>query len=82
MSERLPQIKGNELIKLLEKDGWEIARKGGKHFSLVKKFKDRTRVTTIKNTSNDIPRGTLNAILGKDQTNLGREGFLKLLHKK
>ncbi len=82
MGERLPQITGKELIKLLEKDGWQIARKSGKHFSLIKKFKDRTRVTTIKNTQDDIPRGTLNAILGKDQTNMGREGFLKLLHKK
>jgi len=43
----------------------------------------RNRVTTIqfKHPRHPLPKGTLNAILGTDQTNIGHAGLVKLIHK-
>ena len=79
---QLPAISGNDLIALLQKDGW-IIRKQMKHgLSLTKEFPDRTRRrTTVKKTSESLPNSTLSAILGPLQTNIGRGGLLELLDK-
>lgn len=77
----LPAISGKKLIKLLAKDGWINKRKTTHGISLYKKHKDRTRVTIIPNKSDDLPKGTLSAILGPKQTNIGREGLEELIDK-
>jgi len=81
MTEKLPVIKGKQLIKLLEKDGWLESGGKGSHIALRKEYSDRTRVTVIKNTDDSIPAGTLSAILGLKQTQLGKAGLLVLIKK-
>jgi predicted RNA binding protein YcfA (HicA-like mRNA interferase family) len=77
----LPAITGNQLIKLLLKDGWERAGESSHVVSLRKKFSDQTRVTIVQPTNDSLPRGTLSAILGIKQTGLGRDGVEKLIDK-
>ncbi|MFW9951817.1 MAG: type II toxin-antitoxin system HicA family toxin [Candidatus Thorarchaeota archaeon] len=82
MSKKLPAISGNELIKLLQKDNWEITRKATHGVSLKKFFPDgRYRVTIIPTSNESLPKGTLAAILGPKQTNLGHDGLIELLKK-
>jgi len=55
-------VKVAELIRLLEQDGWQVARTKGSH----RQFKNPRRpgtVTVAGKPSLDIPPGTLNAIL-------------------
>lgn len=83
MTNDIPAISGPELIKLLIKDGWTIVRRANHGCTLKKTFKnERTRVTLVPTKKRSLPTGTLMAILGKKQTQIGREGLLKLLQKK
>ncbi len=77
----LPAISGPALIKLLENDGWEIHRRVTHGVSLRKKVGDRTLVTVIPTKKDSLPRGTLGAILGPNQTDLGSDGLERLLRK-
>lgn len=55
-------MKVKEIIKLLEKDGWYLARTKGSH----RQFKHETKfgtVTVAGKESLDVPPGTLNSIL-------------------
>lgn len=81
MSVRLPSIRGEQLIKLLEKDGW---KKGGQrtHGVELRKYfpdEDRTRLTIISLHNDTLPKGTLSKILGHQQTNIGKDGLKKLI---
>ena len=63
-------VKFGELIRLLETDGWRLARTRGSH----RQYKHATKpgtVTVAGKPSLDIPPGTLNAIL--KQAGLKRE---------
>ncbi|MFQ5864557.1 MAG: type II toxin-antitoxin system HicA family toxin [bacterium] len=71
----LPAITGNELLKLLSKDGWKVSREATHGRTLTKEFPDRTRVTFIPETNESLPKGTLSAILGTKQTAIGRKGL-------
>jgi predicted RNA binding protein YcfA (HicA-like mRNA interferase family) len=83
MSGGLPAISGKELIKLLKKDGWEEKETGTHGQSLIKKIDGgRTLVTIVPTSSRSLPSGTLHDILGMKQTQLGRDGLLKLLGRK
>jgi len=75
----LPAVTGNQLIKLLLKDGWEKAGQNEHVVSLRKKYPDRTRVTVIQPTNDSLPPGTLAAILGPKQTAIGRAGLENLI---
>ncbi|MBN2088934.1 type II toxin-antitoxin system HicA family toxin [candidate division KSB1 bacterium] len=77
----IPAITGNQLIKLLKKDGWESFGGKGSHLKLKKSFDDRTRVTVVVETNDSLPKGTLGAILSHKQTDIGTEGLLKLIEK-
>jgi predicted RNA binding protein YcfA (HicA-like mRNA interferase family) len=77
----IPAISGRQLIKLLQKDGWEIKRQAKHGKSLAKKFDDRTRVTVVRDSTDSMPTGTLRDILGRQQTGLGVDGFLALIRK-
>lgn len=81
MSVTLPEINGKQLIKLLEKDGWIEAGKRNHGIALRKYFpkEKRTRVTIVSTHNDTLPKGTLGAILGSKQTNLGKEGLQKLI---
>jgi predicted RNA binding protein YcfA (HicA-like mRNA interferase family) len=63
-------VKVGELIRLLEDDGWRLARTRGSHRQYKHANKPGT-VTVAGKPSLDIPSGTLNAILR--QAGLKRE---------
>ena len=63
-------VKVGELIRLLEDDGWRLARTRGSHRQYKHTIKPGT-VTVAGKPSLDIPPGTLNAIL--KQAGLRRE---------
>ncbi|HSE45699.1 MAG TPA: type II toxin-antitoxin system HicA family toxin [Gemmatimonadales bacterium] len=55
-------MKVSELIRLLEEDGWRLARTRGSHRQYKNANKPGT-VTVAGKPSLDVPPGTLNAIL-------------------
>ena len=72
---KLPQITANELIRLLEKIGFEIIRQSGSHVFLRHK---NGRTTVVPNHPGEkLDRGLLNKILKKD-VQISREDFEKL----
>jgi len=78
MSADLPAISPTELIKILEKNGWKSGRRTNHGISMTKFVEGRNLVTIIPTKDKSMPAGTLSAILGSKQTQIGREGFLKL----
>ena len=55
-------MKVSELLSLIEKDGWFLARQRGSHRQFHHATKSGT-VTVAGKPSVDVPRGTLNHIL-------------------
>ncbi len=76
-----PAISGKKLIKLLQKDGWEVKRRAQHGIALAKSFGKRTRVTVIPDTRASLDEGTLAAILGPKQTNISKKGLLDIINK-
>jgi len=60
VSEALPVVSGQRLVKALERDGWQIARQRGSHVRL--KHPDR-RVSLTVPLHRELKRGTLAGIL-------------------
>ena len=81
MADALPAISGHDLISLLLKDGWVEKRRNDHAVILRKRFSDRTRVTIVQDISESLKAGTLSAILGTKQTNIGKDGLRELLTK-
>ena len=77
----VPAISGPELYKLLVKDGWSLHRRGAHGIILKKMFGKYTRITTIPDKPGSMPKGTLLAILGPKQTDIGIAGLMKLIDK-
>ena len=65
-------MKVREVIKLLEDDGWYLARTKGSHRQFKHSQKAGT-VTVSGKPSIDIPRGTLNSVLKQAGLKEGRE---------
>ena len=59
----LLRIKVKEVIKLIEKDGWYLARQKGSHKQF--KHEEKSGLVTVADHggNSDIPKGTLNSIL-------------------
>lgn len=74
MSERLPVISGAQLIRSLERQGWEAIRQRGSHVRL--KHPDRS-VFLVVPLHRELKRGTLSGILR--DAGLDRDEFRKLL---
>jgi len=79
---KLPVVSSKEVIRILQKVGFEYAPKRGKgsHLAFVKKDKDKDKDKTrlvIVPKRKDIPKGTLLAIL--DHAGLTKEEFINLL---
>lgn len=73
----IPQVSGKEVIKALEKIGFEVARQKGSHIRLVRIKAKTKELLTIPNHK-IIRKGTLlNGIL--KPINLSLEEFKKLL---
>ena len=72
----LPALSGRAVIAALERAGFEMIRiKGSHHF--LRHPNDPTRQTVVPVHRNDLPPGTLRAILR--QARLSRAQFLDLL---
>ena len=78
---RLSPLSGRKLIKLLEKDGWIVKRRARHGVAMAKKFPDRTRVTIVPDTNALLDDGTLAAILGPKQTDIGKAGLVNLINR-
>jgi predicted RNA binding protein YcfA (HicA-like mRNA interferase family) len=77
---KLPVVSSKQVIRILQKIGFEYAPKRGKgsHLAFVKKGKDKTRLVIVPDRK-EIPKGTLLAIL--DQAGLTKEEFIGLLNE-
>ncbi|MSQ33952.1 MAG: type II toxin-antitoxin system HicA family toxin [Dehalococcoidia bacterium] len=75
------QITGQQLIRLLEGDGWHSRSGRGSHVVLVKHLpgEGSPRSTVVQDKPDSLPPGTLAAILSVRQTGLGREGLQRLI---
>lgn len=76
-------ISGRKLIDLLTRDGWQATGRSRHGTYLLKKFPGETvpRKTVVPDKTEDLPDGTLGAILGVEQTRLGKRGLQQLLKK-
>jgi len=81
MYSKPPAISGNQLVKLLKKDGWVDGRKAKHGITLTKSFGNRKRVTLIPNSRAPLDPGTLAAILGPKQTCITKAGFIQLINQ-
>jgi len=71
---KLPVLSGKELIKILQKAGFEFRRQKGSHVILVKESIKKAVVVPIHS---EIDKGTLIEIIR--QAGMTREQFLQLL---
>jgi predicted RNA binding protein YcfA (HicA-like mRNA interferase family) len=76
---KLPIVSSKEIVRVLQKAGFEYAPKHGKgsHSAFVKKDKDRTRLVIVPDKK-EIPKGTLLSIL--EQAGVSKEEFVGLLN--
>ena len=72
---KLPRISGGEVIKILSKTGFMLARQKGSHVILKKETETGTK-TTVVPLHREIDRGTLLEIIR--QAGLTKEEFLEL----
>jgi predicted RNA binding protein YcfA (HicA-like mRNA interferase family) len=75
VSERLPSVRPRQVLRALEKAGWQIHRRRGSHVSLRKE--GCPYVVTVPMHTREMPRGTLMDII-KD-AGLTPEEFARLL---
>ncbi len=61
MTKRLPSVRPQEVVRALERAGWEVARQKGSHVSLKKE--GASFIVTVPMHRRDLPRGTLTAIV-------------------
>jgi len=76
---KLPVVSSKQIIRVLEKSGFQNAPKRGKgsHLAFIKIVSGRTRLVIVPDR-NEIPKGTLFAIL--EQAGLTKEEFIGLLN--
>ena len=77
MSPRLPSLKAREVIRALERAGFEVSRTSGSHVRFVHKTDPARKVTIPVHASADMKRGTLHAIIA--QAGLTIDEFLALM---
>lgn len=83
MPTSLPAMSGEQLIRLLEADGWERRHKSSTHGVVLTKRSDdgHTRRTVVPPKSRPLASGTLSAILSERQSGIGRDGLLALIEQ-
>ena len=74
--QKLPRVSGGDVIKILTKIGFTIARQKGSHVILKKETSEGIR-TTVVPLHSEIDRGTLLEILR--QAGLKKDDFLSLI---
>ena len=73
---KLPVLSGRDVIKILSKQGFKVARQKGSHVILVKESKDGKKGVVVPNHK-EIDKGTLLEIIR--QSGMTKEEFLKLI---
>jgi len=76
MSEKLPRIDCQQLIRALERVGFVRKRQKGSHLHMWREA-DKKRVTVPVHKGKTVPQGTLRALLR--DADISVEEFLKLL---
>ena len=76
MTDRLPSLTPREVIRALERAGFELRRQSGSH-AQFRHRDDHRRRATVPVHSGTIKRGTLSGIL--EHAHITQEEFLKLL---
>jgi predicted RNA binding protein YcfA (HicA-like mRNA interferase family) len=64
MNERLPALTAREVVRALERAGFEASRTSGSHCRLIHKS-DPARKVTVPIHSGDLKRGTLRGIISQ-----------------
>lgn len=75
MSDKLPVLSGNEIIKILSKAGFIVVKQKGSHIKMKKTEGEKNLIVTVPNHS-EVKKGILLNIL--KQAELSREEFLKM----
>jgi predicted RNA binding protein YcfA (HicA-like mRNA interferase family) len=75
MSERLPAVRPREVVRALERAGWQVHRQRGSHLSMKKE--GSRFVVTVPMHRGDLPKGTLRGIL--EDAELSIDEFVQLL---
>jgi predicted RNA binding protein YcfA (HicA-like mRNA interferase family) len=73
---KLPRLSGREVVKILSKQGFVVARQKGSHIILVKQLESGKKGVVVPNHK-EIDKGTLLEIIR--QAGLTRDEFLKLI---
>ena len=73
---KLPRLSGREIIKILSKQGFIVARQKGSHIILVKDS-DKGKKAVVVPNHKEVDKGTLLEIIR--QAGLTRDEFLKLI---
>ncbi len=73
---KLPILSGRDVIKILSKQGFTVARQKGSHVILVKESEDGKKGVVVPNHK-EIDKGTLLEIIR--QSGMTKEDFLKLV---
>ena len=73
---KLPILSGRDVIKILSKQGFAVARQKGSHVILVKEIKDG-KIGVVVPNHKEIDKGTLLEIIR--QSGMAKEDFLKLV---
>ncbi len=71
----VPAVRGDKLIKALERAGFEVTRVRGSHHRL--RHPDGRSTTVPVHAGQDVPKGTLRSVL--DDTGLSVDELLKYL---
>jgi predicted RNA binding protein YcfA (HicA-like mRNA interferase family) len=66
-------LKVSEIIRIIEKDGWYLARQKGSHRQYKHNMKSGLVTIAVHRLSDDIAKGTLNSILKQAQIELQHE---------
>ena len=75
---KIPPINANRLIKILEKEGFKVARQKGSHVILINQQKNR--IVVPMHPGKEMKPALLRAILS--EAGINREKFLKILKEK
>ena len=76
MTDRLPSLRGRDVVRALERTGFVISRMSGSHCRLIHRS-DPTRKVTIPVHGSDLKRGILRGIIA--QSGLTVAEFIDLL---
>jgi len=75
VSQRLPTVRPRQLIRVLERCGWTLARSKGSHHHFT--HPDKPQIVSVPVHAKDLKRGTLSGILA--DAGISRDEFLQLV---